>query len=85
MYIYIRRAATTAKEFHPDSFIRGGFLFMIGLLGLVFSGPDGLSGHVAWIEMERSRLFFARSLSVWILIVVFGHGIAPATLTPLRL
>jgi hypothetical protein len=33
-----------------------------GRLGLVFAGADGLSGHVAWIVMKRSRLFFARLL-----------------------
>jgi hypothetical protein len=41
------------------------------LLGLVFAGADDLSGHVAWIVMKRSRLFFARLLLIWILVV--GH------------
>ena len=45
---------------------------MVGLLRLVFVGADGLSGHVAWIVMECSRLLFARLLLGWILVV--GHG-----------
>jgi hypothetical protein len=32
----------------------------------------GLSRHVSWIVMERSRLLFSRLLLIWILIV--GHG-----------
>jgi hypothetical protein len=44
----------------------------VGLLRLIFAGADGLSGHVAWIVMELSRLLFARLLLVWILVV--GHG-----------
>jgi len=43
-----------------------------GLLRLVFPGADGLSGHVAWIVVERSSFFFAGLFLVWILIV--GHG-----------
>ena len=45
---------------------------MVGLLRRVFVGADGLSGHVARIVMKCSRLFFARLLLIWILVV--GHG-----------
>jgi hypothetical protein len=33
---------------------------IVGLLRLIFVGADSLSGHVAWIVMELSRLLFAR-------------------------
>jgi hypothetical protein len=44
----------------------------LGSLSLIFAGADGLSGHVAWIVMELSRLLFAGLLLVWIFVV--GHG-----------
>jgi hypothetical protein len=38
----------------------------------IFGGTDGLSGHVAGIIMELSRLFFVRLFLIWVLVV--GHG-----------
>jgi len=48
---------------------------LTGVLRLfaIFGGTDGLSGHVAWIVVERSRLFFAWLFLVWVLVV--GHGL----------
>ena len=46
--------------------VRAYFIF-VGLLRLIFIGADGLSGHVAWIVVERSRLLFPRLFLVWIL------------------
>lgn len=42
------------------------------LLALIFAALRTLSGHIARIVMERSRLFFAWFLLVWIIVV--GHG-----------
>ena len=48
--------------------------FSVGLLRFILAGADGLSGHVAWIVMKRSRLFFARLFLIWILVIGHGHG-----------
>jgi hypothetical protein len=53
-----------------------------GLLRLILVGANGLSGHVAWIVMERSRLLFAGLLLAWILVV--GHVNAPVKLASQR-
>jgi hypothetical protein len=52
-------------------FLISTYLISIGSLRLIFVRSNGLSGHVAWIVMERSRLLFARLLLVRILVV--GH------------
>jgi hypothetical protein len=53
----------------------------VGLPKLIFAGADSLSGHVARVVIELSRLLFARLLLVLILFV--GHGML--LLTSLRL
>src|SRR6185312_6332915 len=50
----------------------------LGLLpALIFAARRTLSGHIARIVMERSRLFFAWLLLVWIIVV--GHGMLLCT------
>jgi hypothetical protein len=41
---------------------------------LVFAGADDLSGHVTWIIVERSRLFFARLRLIRILVVATEYS-----------
>jgi hypothetical protein len=52
-----------------------GFPVGVGLpLSLTLAAFDGLSGHVAGIEMELSRLLLTGLLLVWILVDFICHG-----------